>query len=81
MSQKYEKLKSLLQELFQLNQPDLDFGLYRVMHAPSRRARYAHGASKSTVRSPAKGRKPSPPRSSRPRTHRRQVRSRAEAIG
>jgi adenine-specific DNA-methyltransferase len=35
MSQKYEKLKSLLKELFQLDQPDLDFGLYRVMHAKS----------------------------------------------
>ena len=35
MSQKYEKLKTLLQELFQLDQPDLDFGLYRVMHAKS----------------------------------------------
>ena len=33
MSQKYEKLKSLLKELFQLDQPDLDFGLYRIMHA------------------------------------------------
>ncbi|MDZ7617203.1 MAG: DNA methyltransferase, partial [Patescibacteria group bacterium] len=33
MSQKYEKLKSLLLELFQLDQPDLDFGLYRIMHA------------------------------------------------
>jgi len=33
MSQKYEKLKSLLQELFQLDQPDLDFGIYRIMHA------------------------------------------------
>ena len=32
MSQKYEKLKTLLKELFQLDQPDLDFGLYRVMH-------------------------------------------------
>ena len=32
MSQKYEKLKSLLKELFQLDQPDLDFGLYRIMH-------------------------------------------------
>ena len=29
----YAKLKALLQELFQLDQPDLDFGLYRVMHA------------------------------------------------
>lgn len=35
MSQKYEKLKTLLQELFQLDQPDLDFGIYRVMHAKS----------------------------------------------
>jgi adenine-specific DNA-methyltransferase len=31
MSQRYEKLKTLLQELFQLDQPDLDFGLYRVI--------------------------------------------------
>ena len=35
MSQKYEKLQTLLKELFQLDQPDLDFGLYRVMHAKS----------------------------------------------
>ena len=35
MQQKYEKLKTLLKELFQLDQPDLDFGLYRVMHAKS----------------------------------------------
>ena len=35
MSQKYEKLKTLLMELFQLDQPDLDFGLYRVLHAKS----------------------------------------------
>jgi hypothetical protein len=33
MSQKYEKLKTLLRELFQLDQPDLDFGIYRIMHA------------------------------------------------
>src|SRR6266850_1813745 len=33
MSQKYGKLKTLLKELFQLDQPDLDFGLYRIMHA------------------------------------------------
>jgi adenine-specific DNA-methyltransferase len=33
MTQKYTQLKSLLRELFQLDQPDLDFGLYRVMHA------------------------------------------------
>ncbi|MFN6195516.1 MAG: site-specific DNA-methyltransferase, partial [Planctomycetota bacterium] len=35
MSQKYEKLKTLLKELFQLDQPDLDFGLYRIMHSKS----------------------------------------------
>ncbi|GAB6275601.1 MAG: hypothetical protein SAMD01599839_01410 [Rectinema sp.] len=35
MNQKYEKLKILLKELFQLDQPDLDFGLYRIMHAKS----------------------------------------------
>jgi adenine-specific DNA-methyltransferase len=35
MSQNYEKLKNLLKELFQLDQPDLDFGLYRIMHAKS----------------------------------------------
>ena len=28
-----EKLISLLEELFQLDQPDLDFGFYRIMHA------------------------------------------------
>lgn len=32
---KYEKLKNLLKELFQLDQPDLDFGIYRIMHARS----------------------------------------------
>jgi adenine-specific DNA-methyltransferase len=36
MSNKYEKLKSLLMELFQLNQPDLDFGIYRIIHARSK---------------------------------------------
>lgn len=35
MSQKYDKLKTLLKELFQLDQPDLDFGIYRIMHARS----------------------------------------------
>lgn len=29
----FDKLMRLLKELFQLDQPDLDFGLYRVMHA------------------------------------------------
>ncbi|MCP9840177.1 site-specific DNA-methyltransferase [Synechococcus sp. J7-Johnson] len=33
MSPKYEKLKTLLLELFQLDKPELDFGIYRVMHA------------------------------------------------
>ncbi|PKL55956.1 MAG: site-specific DNA-methyltransferase [Methanomicrobiales archaeon HGW-Methanomicrobiales-6] len=36
MSEKYKKLVGLLKELFQLDQPDLDFGLYRIMHARSR---------------------------------------------
>ena len=35
MSKKYGKLKDLLKELFQLDKPDLDFGLYRVMYAKS----------------------------------------------
>ena len=29
----YDKLIRLLKELFQLDQPDLDFGFYRIMHA------------------------------------------------
>jgi hypothetical protein len=33
MSPSYDKLKALLRELFQLDQPELDFGLYRIMHA------------------------------------------------
>jgi adenine-specific DNA-methyltransferase len=35
MSRTYLKLISLLKELFQLNQPDLDFGLFRILHAKS----------------------------------------------
>lgn len=35
MNPKFDKLKTLLKELFQLDQPDLDFGLYRIMHAKS----------------------------------------------
>ena len=35
VSSQFNKLKSLLRELFQLDQPDLDFGLYRVIHAKS----------------------------------------------
>jgi len=35
MSQKFNKLVTLLKELFQLDQPDLDFGFYRIMHAKS----------------------------------------------
>ena len=30
---KFNKLVALLRELFQLDQPDLDFGIYRIMHA------------------------------------------------
>ena len=33
MSKPFDKLLALLKELFQLDQPDLDFGLYRIMHA------------------------------------------------
>lgn len=32
-----ERLIALLSELFQLNQPDLDFGFYRIMHAKADR--------------------------------------------
>lgn len=32
---KFNKLVTLLKELFQLDQPDLDFGIYRIMHAKS----------------------------------------------
>ena len=32
---KKQKFIDLLHELFQLNQPELDFGLYRIMHAKS----------------------------------------------
>src|SRR5437879_841965 len=35
MGQQYQRLQALLKELFQLDQPDLDFGFYRVMHAKS----------------------------------------------
>lgn len=34
MGQKFEKLKTLLKELFQLDQPDLDFGLYAFRLRP-----------------------------------------------
>ncbi|HET8580836.1 MAG TPA: site-specific DNA-methyltransferase [Nitrospiraceae bacterium] len=33
MSDNFQRLKALLKELLQLDQPDLDFGLYRIMHA------------------------------------------------
>lgn len=36
MSQKLDRLRVLLKELFQLDQPDLDFGIYRILHARSR---------------------------------------------
>ncbi|WP_443749352.1 site-specific DNA-methyltransferase [Asticcacaulis solisilvae] len=35
MSEKLEKLIILLREVFQLDQPDLDFGIYKIMHAKS----------------------------------------------
>src|SRR5437588_11421260 len=34
-TQNFERFVRLLKELFQLDQPDLDFGLYRIMHAKS----------------------------------------------
>ena len=36
MNPRYEKLINLLKELFQLDQPDLDFGIYRIMHTKSK---------------------------------------------
>ena len=33
MSAKLDKLRRLLAELFQLDQADLDFGIYRIMNA------------------------------------------------
>lgn len=33
MQSNYEKLKALLRDLFQMDQADLDFGLYRIMNA------------------------------------------------
>jgi len=38
MSQRFDKLVSLLRELFQLDQPDLDFGFYRVIHGECAKA-------------------------------------------
>lgn len=35
MNEKFGKLILLLEELFQLDQPELDFGFYREMHARS----------------------------------------------
>lgn len=35
MNQKYQKLKTLLTDLFQLDQSKLDFGLNRILHAMS----------------------------------------------
>lgn len=32
---KFTKLVILLRELFRLDQPDLDFGIYRILHANS----------------------------------------------
>ena len=48
MSQKYDKLKTLLKELFQLDQSDLNFGLYCVMPG---RQRLAYASSQSESRS------------------------------
>ena len=32
MNGRFERLKAKLMELFQLDQPDLDFGIYRIMN-------------------------------------------------
>lgn len=34
-NKQFDRLKSLLKDLFQLDQPELDFGLYKIMHAKS----------------------------------------------
>jgi adenine-specific DNA-methyltransferase len=39
MSQQKQRFVELLEELFQLNQPELDFGLYRILHARSQEIR------------------------------------------
>jgi len=39
MSEKFERLRQLLRELFQLDHPELDFGLYRIMQAKRGRSR------------------------------------------
>ena len=33
MITQYEKLKGILREMFQMDQADLDFGIYRIMNA------------------------------------------------
>ena len=33
MLNQYDKLKSILREMFQMDQSDLDFGIYRIMNA------------------------------------------------
>ena len=38
--QPLKQLVGLLKEMFQLNQPDLDFGLYKIMHAKSERVQH-----------------------------------------
>ena len=35
-----EKLTEQLYQLFEINQPDLDFGFYKIMHAKSDQIRY-----------------------------------------
>ena len=39
MSPQKARFVELLEELFQLNQPELDFGLYRIVHARSKEIR------------------------------------------
>ena len=35
MTAKFQELVAKLKEIFQLDKPELDFGLYRIMHAKS----------------------------------------------
>ncbi|QQS04121.1 MAG: hypothetical protein IPK50_17760 [Fibrobacterota bacterium] len=39
-----KKLLNKLKELFQLDQPDLDFGFYRIMHAKAKQIEEVRGS-------------------------------------
>ena len=55
MARNFEKLKRLLAELFQLDQADLDFGIFRIMNQKRQPATAAletlhHGDARRVVR-------------------------------